>query len=78
MGAEIRPDPTPLVESRVERFPRRAGYSTALTSLARFWDLSPDDQQVLVFARPDSGDDDGRYVVVENFGEELKRLAPLP
>jgi serine/threonine-protein kinase len=78
MGAAIRPDPTLHVESRVERFPRRAGYSTALTGQARFWDLSPDDQHVLVFARPDSGDDDGRYVVVENFGEELKRLVPIP
>jgi dipeptidyl aminopeptidase/acylaminoacyl peptidase len=78
MGATIRPDPTLHVESRVERFPRRARYSTALTSLGRFWDLSPDDQQVLVFALPDSGDNKDRYVVVENFGEELKRLVPIP
>jgi serine/threonine-protein kinase len=74
MGASIRLDPGPLVESRVERFPNRTSYLTATTD--RFWDVSPDDQHVLVMALPASEAAEGRYVVVQNFDAELRRLVP--
>jgi hypothetical protein len=43
----------------------------------RSWDLSPDGQRVFVISFG-SASAEGRYVVVENFGEELKRLVPIP
>jgi hypothetical protein len=74
-SALIRPGATPQVESRAERFPVRAGYVTSAN--IRSWDLSPDGQRVFVISFG-SASAEGRYVVVENFGEELKRLVPIP
>jgi hypothetical protein len=74
IGATIRADPTPHVQSRTERFPWRASY--VVQGSQRLWDVSPDDQRILVLGLLGSAEADGRYVVVHNFGEELKRLTP--
>jgi Tol biopolymer transport system component len=74
-SALIRPGSPPQVESRAERFPRRAEYVAGAN--IRHWTLSPDGQRALVMSFG-TASAEGRYVVVENFGEELKRLVPIP
>jgi hypothetical protein len=73
----IRADGSTLrVEARGEPFGRRA-YDNGWNS-QRQWDLTPDDQRIIAIGSSGEGleEYEGRYVVVENFGEELKRLAP--
>jgi Tol biopolymer transport system component len=62
------------VEARSEPFGRRI-YSNGWSSNAQ-WDLTPDDQRIIAIDRAvdDEEEYEGRYVEVENFGEELKRL----
>jgi serine/threonine-protein kinase len=74
--------PTLRVEARGEPFGRRA-YSNGWNS-QRQWDLMPDDQRIIAIGigigiSSDAEEEiEGRHIVVENFGEELKRLAPNP
>jgi hypothetical protein len=73
----IRADGSTLrAEARGEPFGRRV-YLNGWNS-QRQWDLTLDDQRIIAFAS--SGEVleefEGRYVVVENFFQELNRLAP--
>jgi dipeptidyl aminopeptidase/acylaminoacyl peptidase len=70
-------DLIPLIESRNEPFPFRGIYWKG--ARIRSWVLSPDDQRILAIGElgESSGDEVDWHVVVENFGEELKRLAPI-
>jgi hypothetical protein len=75
----IRADGSTLrVEARSEPFGRTV-YLNGWNS-QRQWDLMPDDQRIIAIGIGISSDAEeeieGRYVVVENFFEELMRLAP--
>jgi serine/threonine-protein kinase len=73
----IRADGSTLrVEGRGEPFGRRT-YLNGWSS-QRQWDLTPDDQRIIAIASTGEASEGyvGRYVVVENFFQELKRLAP--
>jgi hypothetical protein len=64
------------VEARDEPFTPWT-YTFGWTGHAQ-WDLTPDAQGVIAFGRPGEASDEyeGRYVVVQNFDEELRRLMP--
>ena len=71
--AAVRTEPDFAVESRQELF---ATTGHAYAPQHPQWDLSPDGQRLLVLASPEGAEEAGRYVIVENFSEELKRLVP--
>ena len=75
--ATVRIEPDFAVESRKRLFSWGASNRWAANDL--WWDVSPDDQRILLLGIP--GDSDsreagstGRYVVVQNFFEELRQV----
>ena len=67
--ATVRTDPDFAVDSR-ERLNSRTGF---WQSSQRHWDLTPDGQRLLAIGpRPEAGGV-GRYVLVQNFFEELRQ-----
>jgi serine/threonine-protein kinase len=71
----LRADGSTLrVEARSEPCGRRR-YANGWNSNTQ-WDLTPDGQRVIAIDRTGDAEEEyeGRYIVVENFGEELKRL----
>ena len=66
--ATVRTDPDFAVESRAQLF-SFAPYYWAGNDV--WWDVSPDDQRILVLGPSEEGV--GRYVLVQNFFEELRQ-----
>ena len=70
--ATVRTEPDFAVESRQELFNLEA---YTVLPFHPEWDVSTDDQRILLLG-PSQIASEGRYVVVQNFAEELRRLAP--
>ena len=69
--AAVRTDPDFAVDSR-EQLDSRA-YFWQRTH--RHWDLTPDDQRLLAIGVPPEAGGVGRYIIVQNWFEELRALA---
>ena len=69
--ATVRTDPDFAVDSR-EQLNSRTGF---WQSSQRHWDLTPDGQRLLAIGPPPEAGGVGRYVIVQNWTEELRALA---